>query len=154
MQLLAKTNRLILSKITLKDAPFMLELMNTPNWIKFIGDRNIKTVEEAEVYLNNGILKSYATVGYGFYKVVLKSNPNKATGICGLIKRDVIDIPDIGFGFLPQYEGKGYGFESSIAVLQLAKSKFDLKKIGAITVETNKNSIKLIQKLGLSFEKR
>ncbi len=85
---------------------------------------------------------------------LIESNPNKAIGICGLIKRDVFDVPDIGFGFLPNFEGKGYGFESSIAVLELAKNKFGLTKVGAITVETNKNSIKLIQKLGLSFEKR
>ena len=110
--------------------------------------------EEAQVYLKNGILKSYATVEFGFYKVALKIKPNKAIGICGLVKRDVFDIPDIGFGFLPNYEGKGYGLESSIAVLELAKNKFGLTKVGAITVETNKNSIKLIEKLGLSFEKR
>jgi len=150
----AKTNRLIVSKITLKDAPFFLQLMNSPNWIKYIGDRNVKTLKDAQIYLKNGILKSYATLGYGFYKIALKLNPNIAIGICGLIKREELDIPDIGFAFLPQFEGQGYGYESSIAILKGARDIFGLNKIGAITVELNVNSIKLLKKLGFSFEKR
>jgi len=152
--IISKTTRLIISKVTLKDAPFFLELMNTPHFIKYIGDRNIRTVIEAEAYLKKGILKSYKTVGFGFYKVVLQSNPNKAIGICGLIKRDELDIPDLGFAFFPEFEGKGYGFESSVAVLDLAKNTFQLHKIGAITLELNVNSIKLLEKLGFSFEKK
>ena len=152
--IIAKTNRLIISKASLKDAPFFVELMNTPNWLKYIGDRKIKTVKDAKTYLENGIFKSYESLGYGFYKVALKSSPNIAIGICGLIKRDQLDIPDIGFAFLPQFEGKGYGYESAIAVLQEAKNKFGLAKVGAITVELNINSIKLLEKLGFSFEKK
>lgn len=152
--IIAKTNRLIISKVTLKDASFFVQLMNTPNWLKYIGDRKIKTVKDAEAYLENGIFKSYESLGYGFYKVALKSSPNIAIGICGLIKRDQLDIPDIGFAFLPQFEGKGYGNESAIAVLQEAKNKFGLTKVGAITVELNINSIKLLEKLGFSFEKK
>ncbi|WP_347924206.1 GNAT family N-acetyltransferase [Pontimicrobium sp. SW4] len=151
---IAVTNRLILTEITLEDAPFMLKLMNTPNWIKYIGDRNVKTVNDTEAYLKNGILKSYARVGYGFYKVVQKLEPNTAIGICGLVKREELDIPDIGFGFLPEHEGKGFGYESSVAVLEQAKNKFCLDKVGAITLELNTNSIKLLEKLGFSFEKR
>ncbi len=150
---ITKTNRLIISKVTLKDAPFFLELMNTPHWIKYIGDRNVKTVKEAETYLKNGILKSYKERGYGFYKVALKSNPNAAIGICGLIKRDEFDIPDIGFAFLPQFEGEGYGYESSVTILEQARNEFDVIKVGAITLELNVNSIKLLEKLGFSFEK-
>jgi RimJ/RimL family protein N-acetyltransferase len=150
----AKTNRLIVSKITLKDAPFFLQLMNSPNWIKYIGDRNVKTLKDAQIYLKNGILKSYATLGYGFYKIALKLNPNIAIGICGLIKREELDIPDIGFAFLPQFEGQGYGYESSITILKGARDIFGLNKVGAITVELNVNSIKLLKKLGFSFEKR
>jgi len=149
-----KTNRLTISKVTLKDAPFFLELMNTPNWIKYIGDRNIKTLKEAETYLKNGILKSYETLGYGFYKVALKPNPNTAVGICGLIKREELNIPDLGFALLPQHEGKGYGYESSIAVLEQARNEFGITKVGAITLEVNTNSIKLLEKLNFSFEKK
>ena len=154
MNVIKKNNRLTISKVTLKDAPFFLELMNTPNWIKYIGDRNIKTIKEAETYLKNGILKSYATLGYGFYKVALKPNPNTVVGICGLIKRDELEIPDLGFALLPQYEGKGYGYESSIAVLEQAKNEFGITKVGAITLEVNTNSIKLLEKLDFSFEKK
>jgi len=152
--IIVKTSRLIISKVTHKDAPFFLVLMNSPNWIKYIGDRNVKTVKEAESYLKKGILKSYAALGYGFYKVALKSNPSVAIGICGLIKREELEIPDLGFAMLPQYEGKGYGYESSVAVLVEAKNKYDITKVGAITLELNVNSIKLLEKLGFSFEKK
>ena len=152
--IIAKTSRLIISKVTLKDAPFFLELMNSPNWIEYIGDRNVKTVKEAEDYLKKGILKSYTALGYGFYKVVLKSNPSATIGICGLIKREELEIPDLGFAMLPQYEGKGYGYESSVAVLEEAKNKYVITEVGAITLELNINSIKLLEKLDFSFEKK
>ncbi|MFT5216755.1 MAG: RimJ/RimL family protein N-acetyltransferase [Glaciecola sp.] len=148
------TQRLIISKVTLKDAPFFMELMNTPSWLKHIGDRNIKTVKDAENNLKNGILKSYKESGYGFYKVTQKSEPNKAIGIVGLVKRKELEHADIGFGFLPDYEGNGFGYESSVAILELAKNTFKLKIILAITNPDNKSSIHLLEKLGLSFQKR
>ncbi|TJY38234.1 GNAT family N-acetyltransferase [Pontimicrobium aquaticum] len=152
--MIVKTSRLIISKATLKDAPFFLEIMNSPNWIKYIGDRNVKTVKEAETYLEKGIIKSYHERGYGFYKVALKSNPSATIGICGLIKREELEIPDLGFAMLPLYEGIGYGYESSVSVLEEAKKKFGITKVGAITLQSNLNSIKLLEKLGFSFEKR
>jgi len=151
---IAKTERLIISKVTLKDAPFFVELMNTPSWLKYIGDRKIKTVEDAENNLKKGILKSYAENGYGFYKVSEISKPSKAIGIVGLVKRKELEDTDIGFGYLPEYEGKGYGYESSMAILKLAKDRFKLNKVAAITNPENKNSIQLLEKLGLSFQKR
>jgi len=150
----AETSRLLISKITLKDAPFFLELVNTPGWIKFIGDRKIKTLKQAEEAIKNGHLKSYQTYGFGFYKLQLKEQNNKTIGTCGLIKRDSLEYVEIGFAMLPEYEGKGFGFESSKAILKLAKDPFKLNKISAITLPTNTNSIKLLEKLGLSFEKR
>ncbi|MCK7589286.1 GNAT family N-acetyltransferase [Subsaxibacter sp. CAU 1640] len=144
----------MIAKITLEDAPFILELLNTPNWIKFIGDRNVKTLEEAEIYLQNGILKSYENFGFGFYKLLLKSEDNKIIGTSGLIKREQLEHVDIGFAFLPEYEGKGFGYESSVAIMDLAKNKFNLKKLLAITLENNLNSIKLLEKLGLKYEKK
>jgi RimJ/RimL family protein N-acetyltransferase len=147
------TNRLIISKITLKDALFFVELMNTPSWLKYIGDRNIKTIENAKNHLKNGILKSYKESGYGFYKVTQKSEPEKAIGIVGLIKRKELEHTDIGFGFLPDYEGKGYAYEASVAIMDLAKNKFKLNKVLAITHPDNKRSVHLLKKLGLSFQK-
>ena len=151
---IAETSRLIISKITLEDADFFLELVNTPNWKKYIGERNIKTLKQAEEAIKNSHLKSYKTFGFGFYKLQFKEENNKTIGTCGLIKREKLDHADIGFAMLPAYECKGFVFESSVAILKLAKEEFHLDKILAITLPTNTNSIKLLEKLGLSFEKR
>ena len=154
MMIIAETERLQLSLFTLNDASFFQELTNTPNWIKYIGDRNLKTIKDAEGYLINGTLKSYSDFGFGFYKIELKSENFKSIGTCGLIKRPQLDDVDIGFAFLPKYEGFGYGYESSLAVMELAKNTFNLEKLLAITLPINVNSIKLIEKLGFELEKR
>ncbi|MFD2542655.1 GNAT family N-acetyltransferase [Lacinutrix gracilariae] len=151
--IVAETERLTLSKFTLADAPFLLQLVNTPHWLKYIGDRNIKTIEAAKDYITNTHLKSYNTNKFGFYKLNVKEN-NTPIGACGLLKRDTLEHADIGFAMLPEYEGKGYGSEASLAVLKLAKETFQLKKVLAITLPTNANSIKLLEKLGLSYQKR
>ncbi|PIA79124.1 GNAT family N-acetyltransferase [Gaetbulibacter sp. 4G1] len=152
--IIAETERLLISKVSLQDAPFFVKLMNTPHWLKYIGDRNIRSVKDAEANLKNGILKSYKDNGFGFYKVLLKAENNKTIGTAGLIKREQLDDVDVGFGFLPEYEGKGFGFEASVEIMKLAKSEFKLKKVVAITNPDNHNSIKLLEKLGLVFEKR
>lgn len=151
---IAETNRLIISKLTLKDASFFLELVNSPNWIKYIGDRNLNTVKNAEDYLKNGSIKSYADFGFGFYKLQLKEDQLKPIGTVGLIKRKELEHVDIGFAMLPEYEGRGFGYESSIAILKIAKKQFNINKILAITLPENISSIKLLEKLGLAFEKR
>lgn len=151
---IAETSRLLITKITLRDAQFFLELVNSPHWLKYIGDRHLKTIKDTKTYLQNGTLKSYTNFGFGFYKLQLKENENKTIGICGLIKREQLEDVDIGFALLPEYEGKGFGYEASLAVLKLAKEKFNLKKVIAITLPTNTNSIKLLGKLGLSYEKK
>ena len=152
--IIAETKRLIIAKMTLDDAPFMLELLNTPNWIKYIGDRNVKTVDEAKTYMTNGVLKSYKESGFGFYKLLLKEENNKIIGTCGLVKREQLENVDIGFAMLPGYEGKGFGMEASLEIMSLAKNLFRLPKIAAIVQPNNPNSIKLLEKLGLSFEKK
>lgn len=151
---IAETSRLIIFKIEIKDAPFFVELMNTPSWLKYIGDRNIRSVEDAENHLQNHIFKSYKEKGYGFYKIVEKTSPNQAIGVVGLIKRKTLEHTDIGFGFLPEYEGKGYGYESAMAIMSLAKNKFKLKTVYGITNSDNNRSIHLLGKLGLSYQKR
>ena len=149
-----ETERLIISKFSVDDAPFFLELVNTPHWIKYIGDRNIKTLKLAEEQIRNGHLKSYETNGFGFYKLLLKDQENKPIGTCGLIKREALEHADIGFAMLPNYEGKGFGFEASKAIIKLAKETFNLNTVLAITLPNNVSSIKLLEKLGLSFQKR
>ena len=97
---IAETNRLILSKITIEDAPFILELMNTPGWLKYIGDRNIKTVEAAANSIKNNQLKCYEEHGYGYYKMQVKAENLKTIGTCGLLKRANLEDIDIGFSLL------------------------------------------------------
>ena len=150
----AETKRLILAKITIKDGPFILELMNTPGWLKYVGDRHIKTVEQAENYIKNNQLKAYETHGFGYYKMQLKSDNLKPIGTAGLLKREELEHIDIGFSILPEFHGKGYGFEVSSKLLVMAKDIFDIKMLCAITLPINKVSIKLIEKLGFSYKKR
>ncbi|MCB0383646.1 MAG: GNAT family N-acetyltransferase [Psychroserpens sp.] len=151
--IIAETNRLLLSKITVEDAPFLLELMNTPGWIKYIGDRNIKTVKQAETYIENNQLKCYETHGFGYYKIQVKAENLKTIGTSGLLKRDNLDHVDIGFSFIPNYHGKGYGFEAASEIINLAKTKFNIKTLCAITLPINQPSIHLLEKLGLSYQK-
>lgn len=146
-----ETERLLLRKHTLEDAPFILQLFNSPGWLKYIGDRNVHTVEEAATYLKEKHFVSYETNGFGSYLVVLKETGAKI-GSCGIYKRDNLDHPDIGFAFLPDYLGKGYGYESAKAVMNRASSWFKDGKILGFTVPNNTASIKLLEKLGLHQE--
>lgn len=152
--IIAETERLIIRKFTLEDASFFKELTNSPHWLKYIGNRNIKSLKDSKNYLKNGSLKSYKEHGFGFYVLQLKNNDAVLVGTCGLIKREKLEHVDLGFALLPEYEGKGYGYESSVAIINLAKKKFNLKKLLAITLPHNSNSIKLLEKLGFSLEKR
>jgi ribosomal-protein-alanine N-acetyltransferase len=152
MEIVIETERLILRKFTLEDAPFVLELVNTPAWLQFIGDRNVHTVEEAENYLRNGNLKSYVEHGFGFYLVATKEN-NEAIGMCGMVKRDSLEDIDIGFAFLPNSIGKGYGYEAASATLDYGLNVLKLGRIVAIVDPENANSIALIKKIGLKYEK-
>src|ERR1035437_9696825 len=147
-----ETERLILSHFTPADTAFIIELLNTESWKQFIGDRNIKTEEDARNYLLNGPMKSYAQNNFGLYKVILKEG-NTPIGMCGLIKRDTLDDVDIGFAFLPDYEGKGYAFEASVATLEYGQKELDIHRIVAITNTDNTKSIKLLERLGLKFER-
>ena len=152
MEIVIETERLILRKFTLEDAPFVLELVNTPAWLQFIGDRNVHTVEESENYLRNGNLKSYAEYGFGFYLVAIKET-NEAVGMCGMVKRDSLEDVDIGFAFLPNSIGKGYGYEAASATLDYALKVLKLGRIVAIVDPQNASSIALIKKIGLKYEK-
>lgn len=152
METVIETERLILRKFTVDDAPFMLELLNTPSWLRFIGDRNVHSIEEAEQFLINGNIKSYEIYGFGFYAVIEKSS-QELIGMCGLKKRDSLEDVDIGFAFMPNFMGKGYGFEAASATLEYAQSMLKLKKVIAIVDPENQLSIALIKKIGLQFEK-
>lgn len=150
MQIL-ETERLILRQFTLDDAAFILELLNTPTWLRFIGDRGVHSIEDAENYLRNGSLKSYAENGFGFYAVIDKES-EKAIGMCGLIKRDNLPDIDIGFAFLPHLLSKGFGYEIASATLDYALNTLKLKRVIAIVNPENEKSIGLIKKIGMAYE--
>lgn len=146
-----ETERLLIREITADDAPFVLELINTPKFHKYIGDRGVRTVEKAGPYVEEKFLKNYRGLGYGLYAVCLKDGT--AIGNCGFVRRDTLPGPDIGFAFLPEYEGKGYAFESASAVMKYGRETLGFDRVLAITTLDNDASIRLLERLGFVFEK-
>jgi RimJ/RimL family protein N-acetyltransferase len=146
-----ETERLILRHLSTGDAEFILRLLNEPSWLRFIGDKGVRTVEDARAYILRGPVEMYSRLGFGLWLVVLKEE-SASIGICGLIKRDALEDVDIGFAFLPEYWGKGYAFEAACAVLEYGKNVLGLHRIVAITSVDNDSSVKLLEKLGLRFE--
>lgn len=145
-----KTQRLNIRPLELKDVNFILELLNTDDFKNFIGDKGIRTTEDAKNYLINGPQKMYKQLGIGLCMVeTLESHTS--LGICGLIKRESLDDVDLGFGFLPKYYNKGYAFEASKKILDESRIKY--KRVVAISNSNNQSSIKLLIKLGMKFEK-
>jgi RimJ/RimL family protein N-acetyltransferase len=151
--MILETERLRLREFTLDDTAFIIELLNSPGWLQFIGDRNVHTKEDAIAYLENGPLKSYRENGYGLSMVEIKSN-NKPVGMCGILNRATLDMPDIGFAFLPEAQGNGYAYEIAAAVVEHAKTKWNIQLLAAITLPGNISSVNLLEKLGFRFEKR
>ena len=147
-----ETERLRLVEFSEDDAAFMLELLNMPAWIQFIGDRGVRTLEEARQYIVHGPLKSYEQVGFGPYLVRLKES-GRPIGLCGLFKRETLEDVDIGFALLPGYAGKGYAYEAASAVMTYAIQELKLPRVIGLTTAANHHSIQLLEKLGLRFEK-
>lgn len=146
-----QTERLQIRKLTLKDSNFIVQLLNSPGWLKYIGDRGVSTLEDAKIYLQNGPLLSYKKHGFGLYMVELLS-ANVPIGICGILQRDYLVHPDLGFAFLPEFTGKGYAFEAAKAVIQFAGKQLDVKELLAITLPGNTTSIKLLEKAGMKYQ--
>ena len=147
-----KTDRLILRPTSEEDAAFILELLNTPKWLKYIGDRNVNTVKSAKEYIKNKILPQLIKLGYSNYTIIRKSD-NIKIGSCGLYDREGLEGIDLGFAFLPEYEKKGYAFESANKLMNVAFNEFGINEISAITTKDNIASQKLLEKLGLIFIK-
>ncbi|WP_298736057.1 GNAT family N-acetyltransferase [uncultured Chitinophaga sp.] len=146
MHPLIETERLFIRQLDLSDAPFMLELVNTPAWLRYIGDRQLHTIEDAERYLANGVMESYAENGYGGWLVVLKES-GLPVGMCGLFRRAYLPAPDLGFAFLPGHSGKGYAYEAATATLRYVKQQYSyLESLYAITIPDNSRSIRLLEK--------
>lgn len=140
------TERLRLVPTDLVDAPFLLELMNSPKWLKYIGDRGISTIKDAEAYITNTMIAQRLKLGFATFTLVRKNDGVKV-GTCGLYEREGLDEKDLGYALLPQFEGKGYALEAAKEICTLAKSSFCLTKLQAITTEANLASQHLLKKL-------
>jgi len=147
-----ETERLILRRLSEEDAQFILKLLNDPAFLRFIGDKEVRTLDDARNYICTGPIASYERFGFGLYLVALKES-SVPIGICGLLKREVLDDVDIGFAFLPEFWGCGYGFESAKAIMIYGGDVMGLKRILAITSPDNVGSIALLEKLGMTFER-
>ena len=145
------TARLELRWLTRDDAPMMLAVWNDPAFIRYVGDRGVRTVDQARAALDAGVLKLYADYGYGPFRVRRRED-GADLGICGLFRREGLDEPDIGFAILPDYCGQGFAFEAAVAVLDHARDALKLPRVTAIVSPQNEPSICLLEKLGLRFD--
>lgn len=145
------TERLRLRRLVLDDAPFILRLVNDPSWLEFIGDKGIRTEDDARKYLAQGPLDMYARLGFGLYLVELRDG-GVPIGICGLIKRESLPDVDIGFAYLPEFRGQGYAHEAALAVMAHARRDYSIRRLVAITAPRNERSIRLLARLGMTLE--
>lgn len=152
MTAICETGRLRVRHLTLDDAPFILELLNEPSFLRFIGDRQVRDLAGARGYLEHGPLASYRRFGFGLFLVEDLATGAPA-GMCGLLKRDALEDVDLGFAFVPRWWGRGYALESARAVLDWARAQHHLGRVVAITNLDNEASIRLLEKLGFGFER-
>ena len=150
--IILETERLTLRKLSIDDAEFILKLLNEPSFLRYIGDKGVRNLDDARQYILRGPVASYEQNGFGMYLVELKEN-RMPIGISGLVKRDGLPDADIGFAFLPEYWSKGYAVESAAAVMTYARERLALGRILAITSPDNEASAKLLGKIGLRFER-
>ncbi len=146
-----ETDRLIIRKLELGDAAFMMDLLNQPSFHQFIGDRGVRTLEDARTYINDRALAAYEKNGFGPFAVELKTD-GRAIGIVSLLKRDELDDVDVGFAFLPDSWRRGFASEATSAVIDFAFSDLRLGRIIAITQPGNIASIRTLEKMGLTYE--
>jgi ribosomal-protein-alanine N-acetyltransferase len=146
------TERLELREFTADDAEFVLRLVNDPAFLRYIGDRGVRTPDDARRYIADGPAAGYARDGHGLMRVVRKSD-GAGVGMCGVLKRDSLPDPDLGFSFLPEYWSQGYALEAARAVMGHAREVLGLGRILAITTKDNEPSIRLLGKLGFRFDR-
>jgi [ribosomal protein S5]-alanine N-acetyltransferase len=150
---LLTTPRLQVRLFDRHDAPFVLELLNEPGWLRYIGNKHVQSVADAERYLEQGPLAMFQRVGFCLY-CVERRDDGTPLGMCGLIKRDALDDVDIGFAFLARHGGQGYARESVDAVLAYARSTLGLRRIVAIVTPGNERSINLLRNTGFVWERK
>jgi RimJ/RimL family protein N-acetyltransferase len=148
--LVCETPRLIIRRLEATDAAFILRLLNEPSFLANIGDRGVRSVDDALTYLTKGPFASYRQHGFGLFHVSLKAGGD-AIGMCGLLKRDWLDASDIGFAFLPEFWSKGYAHESSVGVIEWARQTCGVTRVVGIVKPGNAGSIRVLEKLGMTF---
>ncbi|MDX1678587.1 GNAT family N-acetyltransferase, partial [Arsukibacterium sp.] len=158
MTIIAETDRLLILHFTLEDADFIVQLLNDESFIRYIADKQVRTVADAVKYLTSGPINSYQTYGFGLNMVLLKSaTPGAAAdlatpiGMCGLLKRPELSLPDLGFAFLPAYHGRGYALEAARAVLAAAVNADEISTVLAVTKPENLRSAMLLARLGFTL---
>jgi ribosomal-protein-alanine N-acetyltransferase len=149
MDIIVQTERLLIRKLVLEDADFILKLLNTKGWLEHIGDRGVRDIEDAQEYLESGPIRSYGKYSFGLYLVSLNTPAANKIGLCGFLQRVELDAPDIGFAFLPEYEKKGFAFESAKALVDNARGQKLFSKLYAIVSKENISSHNLLGKLGM-----
>ena len=152
MQVL-ETSRLVLRWVTTDDAPFIFELLNEPSFLQYIGDKGVRSLEDACNYILTGPVASYQRFGFGLYLVLLKES-GTPIGMCGLLKRDSLPDVDVGYAFLPRFRGMGYAIEAASAVMRHGFDTMGLPRIVALTHPDNGRSIRVLEKLGLQSRGR
>lgn len=147
-----QTERLTLRHLSLDDAEFIIGLLNQPSFLQYIGDRGVRTTDDARAYIENGPLASYAALGFGLWLTALK-NTNEPIGICGLLKRETLAHVDVGFALLPAFWRQGYAVEAASATLAYGRTKLGLGRIVAITSPDNEGSRRVLERIGMKFER-
>jgi RimJ/RimL family protein N-acetyltransferase len=146
-----RSERLELREFDLGDDEFVLRLLNDPAFLRFIGDKGVRTLADARAYITKGPMQSYRRHGYGLYLVSLRSD-GTPIGMCGLVKREGLVDADVGFAFLPQFHSRGYASESAAAVLDYGRRRLELTRIVAIAAPDNQASIAVLERIGLKYE--
>jgi len=146
------TPRLCLRELAVDDAPFVLQLLNDPGFLRYIGDRGVRDLEEARRYIVKGMLHSYERHGYGLWLVQLRAASHQPIGLCGLVARTGLPEPDIGFALLPQWWSQGYAHEAATAVMAHARRVVGLRRVLAIVSPANASSLRLLRKLGFEYQ--
>ena len=146
-----ETKRLQLRQATLSDAGFFVQLLNDAAWLRNIGDRGIRSQSDAENYIRNSIWVPHEKYGYGMYVMQHKAT-QAPIGLCGLVKREYLSDPDLGFALLPQFSGQGYAFEAAVGVMSYARDALGIQRLYAIVNRSNDRSIRLLQRLGFDYE--
>ena len=145
------TERLSLTSLKARDAAFLLALINTPSWIKYIGDRQVHSLMAAKAYLKKGSMQHEKDHGFGMRKMTLTAT-GQPIGICGIVRREGLPLPDLGFALLPEHEGHGYAFEAARSVLAVDAHIWNITEVSAITTLENDRSIALLHRLGFIQE--